>query len=453
MTTYRLWPSTNGPSTPTNYSGNFISGLSFCSTAEAWFQGYWWWVCPDTGGSDGFQRTTATKFALWQVPQSSAAGPQLVPGSVVTSGTLTAGQWNYVPLATPIRLSLGGSAGMTPPVNGGADASGLAQYIAAAGCNGPFPDSNNYWGAGQTAPDGITSGPLTAFSAPSASMPAPYPQGGAMSQGSYSVGGSDPSTTCPQSPSNTDNFWLDVQVADYATAWPSGGTSLRLWPSFPIAAIAENNDTGAAVSGTPFTLSQPCTLDRIWMFSPSGSTGLATRTGIWDTDTQTEVSGTDNSSPAWKVAGGGSASAGSGWIYVDYTSAGINLPAGDYCVAYFNGGGQKIYYDSSNYFFAGTDPVGGGTVGGPGWNGISAGGGILTAPAVANGPELTYDDGSGTKRGATQYTGPTSHVATTTWTYPIGFEASADWGETRWADVEVTPVPLSGSGLLMACFP
>ena len=33
-------------------------------------------------------------------------------------------------------------------------------------------------------------------------------------------------------------------------------------------------------------------------------------------------------------------------------------------MSYFNGNAAKIYYDSANYFFAGTDPVGGGTVGG-----------------------------------------------------------------------------------------
>ena len=41
----------------------------------------------------------------------------------------------------------------------------------------------------------------------------------------------------------------------------------------------------------------------------------------------------------------------------------------------------------------------GATVGGAGWNGVSLGGSILTAPNVANRPLLAYDDGSGTKRG------------------------------------------------------
>ena len=149
MTTYRLWPSTSGPASAISYGGNFISGMAFCVTSEAWFTGYWWWVC----GSGG-QSTGPTKCALWQVPYFDNENPVLVPGSVVTSGTLTGGQWNYIPLPTPLPLSLGGSPGMTPPINGGDTAYGLATYVAAIGCNGPFPDTNGYWGTGQTAPTG-----------------------------------------------------------------------------------------------------------------------------------------------------------------------------------------------------------------------------------------------------------------------------------------------------------
>ena len=438
MTTYRLWPSANGPATPTNYAGNFISGMQFCVTGEAWFQGYWWWVSNLSGGSDGFQLTAATKCALWQIVNgNNAYAPQLIPGSVVTSGTLTAGQWNYIPLATPILLSLGGSSGMTPALTN----AGMAQYVAAIGCNGPFPDTPNYWGSGQTEPNGITSGPLTAYSNATGSMPPPYAGPGGASQGVYSTGGSDPSTTCPSTSSNTDNFWVDVQVSDYSGA--PAGASLRLWQSLPIAAVTANGDTTKAMSGTAFTLSKPCTLGKIWMFSPpSGSTGLATRCGIWDSDTKTLVSGTDSgTSPSWLVPGGGAASAGDGWIYVDYSSAGVILPAGNYITSFYDSAGTHFYYDTHNQFFAGTDPVGGGTVGGPAWNGISVGGGILTAPNVANGPELVYDNASGTFPGQTPYQpGPSG------WVYPGGFEASSDWGETRWADVEVTPVSAVPSG-------
>lgn len=441
MTTYRLWPSTNGPSAPTNYAGNFISGMSFCVTGEAWFQGYWWWVCPNSGGSHGFQLTTATKCALWQIPADTSTA-QLVPGSVVTSGTLTAGQWNYIPLATPIQLSLGGSPGMTPEIN----QSGGAQYIAAIGCNGPFPDTNNTWGTGQTYPNGITNGPLTAFSTHGAGMAALY---NSQPQGIFSSAGSDPSTTCPQTASSTDNFWVDVQVSNYSGA-PAGAT-LRLWPNLPRPVSSANGDNTKAVSGTAFTLTQSCALQRIWMYNPPlVSTGLPSRCGIWNSNTKTLVSGTDSgTSPTWKVPGGGTASTGAGWIYVDYTNSGVVLPGGNYVVSFYDSVGVKFYVDSANYWFAGTDPRGSaGTVGGPGWNGISVGGGILTAPNLANGPLLVYDDASGTFPGQDCYQpGPAS------WQYPSEFEATSDWGETRWADVELLPVTASGSGLLIASFP
>src|SRR5262245_172867 len=93
-----------------------------------------------------------------------------------------------------------------------------------------------------------------------------------------------------------------------------------------------------------------------------------------------------------------------------------------------------------------TTPVGGAAVGGPGYNGRSWGGGILTAPNIANGPLLVHD-ASGTKPGQTAYQ-PNSGA----WVYPGEFEATAGWGETRRVDVEVTPLA-SGSGLLLACCP
>ena len=432
MTTYRLWPSTNGPSSAISYSGPFISGMAFCVTSEAWFMGYWWWVC----GSGG-QSTGPTKCALWQVPFVNNENPVLVPGSVVTSGTLTAGQWNYIPLPAPVPLSLGGSSGMNPPVNGGDDAYALATYVAAIGCNGPFPDTSGYWGSGQTAPNGITNGPLTAFSGTGAGMPAPWPTNGAQSQGCFSVVGSDPSAFFPGSSSGTDNFWVDAQIGDYSSA-PSG-TSLRLFPNFPAPIPNNDGDNTLATSGQAFSLSQACSLDKLWVYSPPGAAVLPTRTAIWNTSTKTVVSGTDNTSPSWLAQGGGAAAPAGGWIYVDYSGAHINLPAGDYTASFYNGSGQVVYGEAHNLFFAGTDPVSSKVVGGPAWNGISVGGGILTSPNVANGPQLVYDDGSGTHPGNGSYK-PSG------WGYPSNFESSSDWGEWRGIDVEVTPGSNGGGG-------
>ena len=79
MGTYRLFPSTDGPSSPVSYTGDFLAGVLFCVTSNCWFEGYWWWVCP-TG-----QSTSPQKFALWQVYGGGEGN--VVPGSVVTSGT------------------------------------------------------------------------------------------------------------------------------------------------------------------------------------------------------------------------------------------------------------------------------------------------------------------------------------------------------------------------------
>lgn len=437
LTAYRLWPSTNGPATASAYPlGNpFISGMVFYVSAEAWFEGYWWWVCPAGG-----QSVSPVKCALWQIDASQGVSSHhLVPGSVITSGNLTAGQWNYIPLATPIPLSLGGSQGATPQsaITGSTDG-GTAQYVAAVGCNGPFPDTNNYWGAGQTAPNGITNGPLSAYSDSGGGLPYPYPiDQSPRAQGKFSTGGTDPALICPAATSGTDNFWVDVQVADYSGA--PAGTSLRLWPGLPFPTQTAVGDNTKSMSGTAFTLTQACNLNKIWMFNAPGSTGLPSRCGIWAVSSKTIVTGADSgNAPAWKNTSGAAASPGDGWIYVDFTAAAVTLPPGTYQTAFGDTVGVIHYRDSFNYFFTGTDPVGGAAVGGPGWNGISWGAGILTAPNVAHGPALIYDDASGTKPGQCAYQpGPSA------WAYPSEFEASSDWGETRWADVEVIPATVT----------
>jgi hypothetical protein len=175
MSTFRLFPSTDGPSSPVPYTGNFIAGMTFFVTSEAWLQGYWWWVC----GSG--QSTSPVKCSLWQA--STANDGTLVPGSTVTSGELAAGQWNWIPLETPLPLSIGAA---------GAKA-GAAQYVAAIGCNGAFPDTNNSFGSGGPYGAGITNGPLSAFSAPSGTLPSPF----GIEQGVFTTVGSDPSTVPP----------------------------------------------------------------------------------------------------------------------------------------------------------------------------------------------------------------------------------------------------------------
>lgn len=402
MTTYRLFPSTSGPSSPVSYGGTFEAGVGFEVTSGGmWFQGYWWWVCP------GGQPTTAQTFALWQVYQDGSAS--IVSAATVTSGTLTAGQWNFVPLPNPIMLTVGGG-GDFPH----ADAGGTACYIACTAFTGSFPDTNGQFGAGGSYSGGITNGPLTAFSDQSGSLPAPF----STVQGLFSTSGSVLAGP-PLVGSSSSNFWMDVQVSDTAPAGYNG--SYRIWPNLPTVPGSISNDAGQQTTGTEFWLSQACTVNNIWFWSPPGATVLPTRCGIFSAASQAEVAGSDNSSPSWSGA------AGSGWVACSYSGSGLVLPAGKYKVSVYSGGGAKFYQEDVDYFSSG--PGGSNIVNGP-----------LTCPSVANATapgNSTYQDGS--------------------WSYPDTFDNKDD-GENRWIDIEVTPgtaaVPPSvNSGAFLAFFP
>ena len=391
MTDYRLFPSTSGPSSPVSYTGPFLGGVLFeVTTGGLWFEGYWWWVCPSG------QSTSAQKFALWQV--SNVGSGVLIPSATVTSGTLTAGQWNYVPLDTPVPLSIG------------------VCYNACTGFSNNFPDTPHSFGAGNTYSAGIVSGPLSAFSDQSGSLPAPF----SMSQGVFSVVGTDPTANMPANGASSDNLWMDLQVGNVAPA----GASYRLWPNYPVASdggIGLSNDTHPQTMGTEFTLSQACNLDSIWFYSPVGVSTLPDGCMIWDVATQQIVAGTKNLSPSW------SGPAGSGWVSSAYS--GITLPAGDYLTTISTSGGQRFYVEQNKYFGGGGPASAAGIVTGP-----------LTSPNVTNASppgNSRYQEGG--------------------ILYPDTFDTD-DQGETRWVDVEVTPASAVGavtinSGAFLVFFP
>lgn len=364
--TYRLFPATNGPSTPVQYSGPFLAGILFeVTTGGTWLDGYWWWVC------ESGQSTAAQTFALWAVYNDGTGA--LVSSATVTSGALTKGQWNYVPLTTPIPLSIG------------------VCYNACTGFSGNFPDTPNQFGSGQPYSAGIVNGPLSAFSDQSGSLPAPF----AMSQGVFSAGGSDPTALMPSDGSASDNLWIDLQIGTTAPA----GTSYRLWPNVPKLPGSAAGGNQAYTLATEIRLSKSSTLDNIWFYSPSDAAELPTRCAIWDTATQTVVAGTDITSPTW------SGSPGSGWVACQYN--GVTLPAGDYKVAVFNGGGANWFMATIGYWGSG-----------PGANGITTG--PLYAPNVSSSTtgQGIYNAG--------------------TWAFPATYGSGAN-GENYWVDVEVTP--------------
>ena len=403
--TYRLFPSTSGPAAPVSYSGNFIAGVAFFVTQGGmWFEGYWWWVC------NSGQSTSPVKCALWQASGSSRA--VLVDGSVVTSGTLTAGAWNYIPLPTPLNLSVGVS-GLWENQHGTSD--GSCMYIAAVGVNGSFPETANQFGSGQPFANGITNGPLVGPSDQGASQPTTYN----ISQTPFSTAGSDPSTTPPVGGYESSNFWVDVQVG---TTTPAGYNGpYRGWPNYPAVTGNLSGDFTTANSANEFWLSQSCTLNNIWFFSPTGAHQLPQRCAIWDIATQTEVAGTDNSNPSW------SSPAGSGWVACSYQ--GVTLPAGKYRVAVWNGINSTYYNDLELYF--GTNPTSG--VAGPGASNIVNG--PLTIPCQANASNANWQSGGVGPAQGTLQQGP--------WAFPGTYETGGGGThgnmELRSIDVDVTP--------------
>ena len=363
-----------------SYGGPFLAGVQFEVTAGGlWFEGYWWWVCPSGAP------TSAQKFALWNVTGQGSS--TLVPGSVVTSGALAAGQWNWVPLPAPFLLAVG------------------TCYNACTGFTGSFPNTNDQFGSGDPYAAGLVNGPLTAYSDTDGSLRTPY----TTSQGVFGVAGTDPSVNMPGSGSNSANFWMDLQVSDTAPMGYSG--SYRLWPNKWDAAPETTADSAVNyVVATEVHLSQSCTLNNIWYYSPQGVDQLATECGIWDLDTQKLVA--ENTSPSW------SGGAASGWNSCAFT--GVTLSAGKYKVAVYNGAvapgpwsaKQLRYWDI-----------------GAGQNGIANG--PLYAPQLADASTANEDKGSGQEPGQCTYAvGPPNR-------YPDLYGDGL--AQNYWVDVEVTP--------------
>ena len=249
--------------------------------------------------------------------------------------------------------------------------------------------------SGEPYATGIASGPFSAFSDQSGTLPAPFN----MSQGVFGTAGTDPAINMPTAGSNSANFWMDLQVSDTAPA----GASYRFWPNYPTIPPTTNGDNLEQTFGTEFLLSESCTLNNIWYYSPPSVSpaALPTRCAIWNVQTQQVFSDTDNSAPSW------SAAAGSGWVACSYS--GVTLPAGDYKVTVYTPGGSANFYQETEEYW--------GT--GAGENGIVSG--RLTAPNISH----------ATAPGQTTY----RHGA---FAYPDTYDSEFH-GQNRWVDVEVTP--------------
>ena len=389
INTYRLYSTTDGPSNPVSYGGPFLAGVLFEVTqGGVWFTGYWWWVCPSG------QSTAAQKFALWNITGGGLG--TLISDSVVTSGTLTAGQWNYVPMAAPIPLSVG------------------TTYNACTGFTGSFPNTNNAFGSGQPYGGGITQRPLTAFSAQNGTVNEPYGN----QQGVFGVAGTDPSVYMPFTGSGTDNFWMDVQVSDTAPSGYSG--SYRLWPTKVDADWVTWADTTVNyVVATEIHLSEPCALNKLWYYSPSGTAQLATACDVWDISSQTSVAG--STSPAWSGA------AASGWVSCSFT--GVTLPAGGYRVSVYNGAASPDGWNAKRLNYWDT---------GPGQNGITNG--PVSAPKLSGASTAWEYDGSA---GGPRWTNGIQEPGQSTFAigppnqYPYLYVDGL--AQNYWIDMEVAP--------------
>ena len=121
--TYRLFPSTNGPSSAVSLHRAVHGRRAFqVTTGGVWFDGFWWWVCPSG------QSTSPQQFALWNVYKTTGRGSD--PPRHGDVGRADRGAVELRAAANPIPLAVG------------------ACYNASTGFSGDFPDTTDQFGAG-----------------------------------------------------------------------------------------------------------------------------------------------------------------------------------------------------------------------------------------------------------------------------------------------------------------
>lgn len=381
MATYRLWPSTNGPPTPISTANNDVFNTGFKVTQWGlWLYGYFYWV------ADGSQPTGPQKFCLWAMTSTNVGA--LVPGATVTSSALfTAGQWNFVALPVPVPLS------------------SQFAYRMATGLTGNFPFTSGYWGTAGPGVNGITNGPLTAYSdvtGNGGTVPDPFND----NQSTFSSAvGNDPTVSPVGATSSSFNAWIDVLVS----TTPPPGASYRLFPNMPVPYTLGPDTADNFTLGIEHILSQPCLLNKIWFYSAHAQ--LPTRTGVWSVPGASLLAATDNPSPSW------SGPAGSGWVSVAYN--GVVLPAGRYKTTVFNGAGVPAIWNDSTALY---------------WSTGAGAGGITSGPLSA--PDSAHADSPGQSsfhQGAS-FAFPDTNAG------PFNY----------WVDLEVTPLDAPSSSIVPA---
>lgn len=175
-------------------------------------------------------------------------------------------------------------------------------------------------------------------------------------------------------------------------------TVYRVWPSTNGDVLAQDQNDYSF--GMEFTLSEAAPLTGIWWWSATGAAVLPSACMIYDVNSQTIVSGTNNTSPSWSGA------AGSGWVKCTYDGS-VTLNAGQRYKVVVQGGSANWLSATQAYFTTGPGSAG------------------LTAGPITVFSNATADVGQDTLLTGTGYPG-----------------TSAGNGQNFWVDVEVTTVSL-----------
>lgn len=425
MTTYDLTTALGSPpATGTAYAtGNLVYGTSYQVT-----QGGLWLVGYKQGIVASGQSVTGYKYANWQITGVDAAAP--TPAGVVSAGTLTAGVWNYTPLATPLLLTPGYTTAAIATTYGACYHACVGQPSATWGA---FPELKSQFGSTEPFGSGITTGPLFAFASTYTGSIAPGGSSQWLPQMAFTTSIADPSVGMPTQNDTDANLWMSPVVSTVAPA----GAQYGLLPNATFNAPGVGAQIGAYTLGTSFTLSQPCTLNAIRHWSPAGVTILPSRCGIWNTTTQTEVAGTDNQSPAWSGA------AGSGWVNCAY--AGVTLPAGNYAASTFTADNVDAWFLAQTLWWGTGSAFPSGITAGPiSFTGSQYNhGGTWAYPATITNAPTGSGEFDGVDVLVTPATGPVANAgivlpaqaspfATTAWPDPVPGALSVAGGSLRW---------------------
>jgi len=421
VTTWNIFPATNGPAAATAFAGSYVAGMMWkVNSPGLWLYGYRWWCC-NTG-----QATTAgVKAALWNPRSPTGGDGALIPGSTATFGTLTAGAWNTALLATPIPVSLG------------------TGYLAAIAQNGNFPFTVSQFGPAQPFASGIVQGPLVAYSDSSlgATVNAtPY----TLPQCSFTTAVSDPTLAMPATGNNSFNSWVDVIVSDVP---PAGFTGpYELFPNKYDTSPATGLDTNQAFNlAVEIGLAQRCAIGNLKFWSIAAAASLPTSVGIWDIASQQLVA--SNTSPAWLNAlTGAPAVAGGGKIKTTMPAA--VLPPGRYRVSVWNANGAAAAWSPREYGYwltgAGASGITWGPVTAPAQG--SAQNAYVFQPNPGSTPPYTNGSQQEPSNGTFFFNAFTFPYLAVDFNFSSGAPAGAI-AENFWIDLELTPQPSGVSGV------